>query len=115
MNLRPRFSLRTAAIVVALACAYLATWPLTKRYGVPQIAAIMEEERSSIPGIPNTRFAVSAASPLPLVVGRDEVTTEELLGLNASVSSGTRTYYLWLFGPAIELPFSSEWKHTSQR
>ena len=34
---RPRFSLRTLAILVTLACAYFGAWEATKQYGVPAV------------------------------------------------------------------------------
>ena len=34
MKFRPRFSLRTLAIVVTLVCAYFGAWEATKKYGI---------------------------------------------------------------------------------
>ena len=37
MKFRPRLSIRTLAIIVALVGAYFGAWPLTKNYGIVKI------------------------------------------------------------------------------
>jgi hypothetical protein len=84
--LRPRFSLRTLAIVVTLVCAYFGAWEATKRWGIAQL--------------PHSDGYPQKYSPLPFVV------TE--VGIFASMWRGpNRRYHLWL-GPTIRLPFEVE-------
>ena len=75
---RPRFSLRTLAIVVALICAYFGAWEWTKH-------AAMRMEFPT---------GVKATSPAPLVIRIDEKMFRARLG---------RCYYLWLIGPLVQL------------
>src|SRR5688572_2982036 len=97
----PRFTLRTLAIVVTLICAYFAAWEATKRYGVGPLPR------------PSGVVAIRAHSPMPLVIVEDQLDGpyDNLLVLVARansfppLSTGTRHYYLWLFGPQIKLPF----------
>jgi hypothetical protein len=82
---RPRFSLQTLAIVVTLVCVYFGLWEVTKRYGVPAVAA------------PKAAFR---SSPAPLVV-RYQQDPDDLFG-------DKPVYYVWLFGPIFRLPFQPE-------
>jgi hypothetical protein len=89
---RPRFSLRTLAIVVTLICAYFGAWEATKRYGVqPTELEILENEgRWVTPDDLGSSYAV-----IPFVIAR-----EERVGYS-------KRYYLWLLGPLVKLPFES--------
>jgi hypothetical protein len=83
---RPRFSLRTLAIIVTLVCAYIAALEATERYG------------ANAPGPIDNGFDLLARefAPMPFVVCRTY-----LYRRNSE-------YYLWLFGPRIKLPFESQ-------
>jgi hypothetical protein len=84
---RPRFTLRTLAIVTTMVCAFFGAWEATKRYGVRN----MQLGSVSILG--------HADSPFPLIVRRCEAIRETQLEYG---------YYLWLFGPKFRLPFESD-------
>jgi hypothetical protein len=99
MRFRPRFSVRTLAVVVTLVCAYFGAWAATKRYGVPAVPAKFPVEEDT--GI------IAAGSPTPCLVWRDEFRMKEG-GLR-------RKYYLWLFGPTVKLPFDSKPSSESER
>ncbi len=58
MRCRPRFTVRTLAIVVTLVCAYFGAWESTKWYGINwQSNSCVGEDRS----------------PAPIIVARDEL------------------------------------------
>ena len=95
---RPRFSLRTLAIVVTLLCAYFAAWEATKRLGVTAVS-------KGKPG---------HDSPFPLIVRRTAYNQVLPGGYNAvtyaplpTTTKATKVtnYHLWFFGPTIKLPF----------
>lgn len=91
----PRFSLRTLAIVVTLACLYVRAWEATKTYGVP-IAALRDPFSS----------VQDARSPMPCIVSQDKL---EYLGVRSGLSVRRlikrRTYYVWFIGLKCKLPF----------
>ena len=91
MKVRPRFSVRTLAIVVTLVCAYFAAWGPTKKYGVPRIQAR---------GLGQT--SVPVASPAPFVLKSVEYDRD-------SDYPYLIRYHLWFFGPVITLPFNGVW------
>jgi hypothetical protein len=95
MKFRPRFSVRTLAIVVTLVCAYFAAWEATKEYGI---------------GLP-TPWDYSSHSPIPLLIVEDDASdmSYAVSANNTLRTSGPRRYYIWLFGPRIKLPFESTW------
>ena len=95
---RPRFSVRTLVIFVTLVCAYFGAWEATKKWGCKKV------DRLPIQWVGGeTSYAdFSQRSPAPFIVCGDEPFTK-------GWSSGYRTtYYLWLFGPKIKLPFKTE-------
>jgi hypothetical protein len=101
---RPRFSLRTLAIVVTLACAYFAAWEATKRYGVP---SSIEGDRDLVPE--KYSLGYDNRSPMPFVVRRIEWRPFRRVN-KSSISidlKPTSTYHIWFFGPAIRLPIES--------
>src|SRR5262245_14956452 len=73
---RPRFSLRTLAIVMSLVCAYFGAWEATKRYGVPKT-----------PFYTDPVGVFSASSPLPFIVSQDEVDYPSGLPMGALVQT----------------------------
>lgn len=104
MARRFRFSIRTLAIVVSLVCAYVGSWPLTAKYGVPQ----------QIPQVPRWAtkkvYLFNADSPAPLIIRQDVVVFEypaTIQGLKAT--DFKRQYYLWLGVTKIRLPYESSW------
>ena len=85
---RPRFSVRTLAIVVTLVCVYFAAWEATKRYGLK--------------AIPN-----GSVSPMPFIVGSDKFTeTHSLLNRNITMISRRRQFHFWAFGFQVTLPLT---------
>lgn len=95
MKFRPRFSVRTLAIVVTLVCAYFGAWEATKRYGIGAACRYSAE---------SGRIPRGVLAPYPLVLTSWEYTS---LSHNWNQSI---CYYLWLFGLTIKLPFESELK-----
>lgn len=102
--IRPRFSIRTLAIVVTLVCAYFGAWEATKRYGVNEGQVIVGNvgQRGS--------FFTSEWSPAPLITScLDHDVTVRDGGVVELRKINGWNYYIWLFGPKIKLPFRSEW------
>ncbi|HUG67861.1 MAG TPA: hypothetical protein VMM76_08915 [Pirellulaceae bacterium] len=104
---RPRFSVRTLAIVVTLVCVYFGLWEITKRWGVPEL-----DEYS------HYNWIYGANSTAPLIVTIDEgyagpnETVVEVMNQSLEETGNfgfggppesRRSYYLWLFGPRIRL------------
>ena len=101
MRFRPRWSIRTLAIVVTLVCAYFRAWEATKRYGPigEKLSRDVIEEST----------VIGCNSPVPFVIQATKIRMIPIT--NTSVTYDVRDYYyLWLFGPTIELPFESRWK-----
>ena len=117
-RLRPRFSLRTLAIFVAVVCAYFGVWEVTKKYGVSQIVADAKTSNA----------VVSCTSPVPCIIrleakaymtipkaapqqGTDEITiTINKFGVIGSEEPdvfASRCYYVWLFGQSYKLPYQT--------
>jgi hypothetical protein len=71
MNLRPRFSLRTLAILVTLVCAYFGAWELTKRYGIGTQWTTAEEFYSNTWDTGFTSYFAFHNSPAPFILTRD--------------------------------------------
>ena len=97
MRFRPRFSIRTLAIVVTLVCAYFGAWEMTKRYGMATVRLVTSNQ------------IINIASPVPLLIRLDQV--EPLNWRDQWVLTkrvGSRSYYIWIFGATIKLPFESE-------
>jgi hypothetical protein len=94
---RPRFTIRTLAIVVTLVCAYLACWMPTRR----------EAARIGSPENPTPWFNSDAGractiidnaySPVPFGVSQVEWEPE-------ASTKVKRQYYLWFFGHKRPLP-----------
>lgn len=94
MRFRPRFSVRTLAIVVALICAYFGAWEATKKWGVRG----MTEE-----------IDFGVGSSIPLVIWRREQYNVYHYPLPPEIIL-TKRHYFWLFGPTYKLPYESKWK-----
>ena len=99
MNLRPRFSLRTLAIVVTLVCAYFGAWEATKRYGI-QKQSTAETFYSSNWDTGYTSYASFDTSRCPFIIVRDAY---------QNGNKQDRVYFLWLFGPTWVPLFESKW------
>src|SRR5689334_9886166 len=97
---RPRFSVRTLAIVVTLACVYFGLWTLTQREAARQYSIAVDKTTRFFDDENSTLAIMNSRSPLPLLISRDEVRFERP-GLYP------RCYYLWLFGPMVKLPLES--------
>ena len=93
---RPRFSLRTLAIVVTLVCAYLACWKPTAIDGIEDVQLHLLRVPSGFG---------HASSPLPLVVAIDvwELGFDDT-GYVISTGSPNCVYYVWFFGVAARVP-----------
>jgi hypothetical protein len=89
--MRIQFSVRTLAIFVTLICVYFGAWEATKRYGVAPPLQNREE------------YSLTAAddfSPIPFIVRGEELD-------GGCILMRKRTYYVWLLGPKLKLPFES--------
>ena len=103
---RPRFSVRTLAIVVTLACCYAACWGPTKTSGVEDVArhVVQPIKISGFWPVPSTVDTANGASAtLPLVVA----TYDMEFGPGLLVIT-RRHYYFWFFGHVAKLPFERE-------
>lgn len=96
MKLRLRFSVRTLVIVLTLVCAYFGAWEATKNRGT-----IIHEWEKRAENEPTSAEAI-----LPLVIAQNEIVVTHPKP-NSTVMTGTRRYYLWLFGPKIRLPYET--------
>jgi hypothetical protein len=103
-NWRPRFTVRTLAIVVSLVCAYFGAWEVTKRNGVPAVSSEVNSESTLVR---------SSRAPGPFLVLVDV----HRRGKKTNTSQGyiiqfdqVRLYHLWLLGPTVKLPFETTWK-----
>jgi hypothetical protein len=94
MRFRPRFSVRTLAVFVTLVCFYFGSWEATKRNSIRATRLIPEHVT------PNTT-STYVDCPAPFIYAHHEN------GENAGKSYRRTRYYLFLFGPPIELPFQS--------
>ena len=123
MRFRPRFSIRTLAIVVTLVCAYFGAWEMTKGAAVrqqrrcriysldgkellPTQAMNFSEQQTKLLN-ENIAFSIveTSDSPAPCVIARNEV-----MIFSAPVREpNRRTYHLWFFGHIVKLPFESTW------
>jgi hypothetical protein len=106
MKFRLRFSVRTLAIVVTLACAYLAAWKATMKYGLST-----PYEIRYITNATGGRFTVrgpaSESSPMPFIIRRHGYMDSYIVRPGPKP---TPRYYLWLFGPKIKVYGDSHWK-----
>ena len=114
MKFRPRFSVRTLAIVVTLVCLYFGAWDLTKRRGIPDQTVEMpgyivhQPTTGRLIHIKDSGVAavVTAGSPAPFAIWTEELLVDEKTGNIKHV----RRHYVWLLGPMIKLPVESEVK-----
>jgi hypothetical protein len=92
-----RFSLRTLAILVTLACLYLGCWIPTSTYGVRDV-----QKQVALETTLKTKVPVPKA---PLIL---EVSTSSAYVFSGTPSSVvTRDYYFWFFGWVAKLPYLS--------
>ncbi len=82
MKFRPRFSIRTLAIVVTLVCCYFGAWRLTNNHAGPNEV------------------------PMPFVICGEESTTPAAPGSPKKVLRWH--YYFWFFGYVRKLPIVLE-------
>jgi hypothetical protein len=96
---RPRFSVRTLAIVVTLVCTYFGAWEVTKKYGVLETQLKMGWQNVALPGElqPSTYYGESS-SPMSFVIIREEFDVRA-----GMIFAPQKRYYLWLFGPPLRL------------
>jgi hypothetical protein len=110
MRFRPRFSVRTLAIVVTLVCAYLGAWEVTNRVAEQQGKSRSKQD-VLIPNhcpfdllfklCPDGSYVEihQSESPAPFIIYRDEQDWDD-----RKDPTVRRKYYLWLFGPKIKIP-----------
>ena len=98
---RPRFSIRTLAIVITLACCYAACWGPTKRRGFEAVynAGYRLSESSEPRG-----FVLKGTErlPAPLIVVATRIQD------NDGETSLFRSYYFWFFGFVTKLPWERD-------
>jgi hypothetical protein len=108
---RPRFSVRTLAILITLVCAYFGLLDATKKFGVPNLHPLTDPIRpdprtNSVRAEPRI---VATDAPLPLIVRCDErregLAWAPVTHKPMTIVTRNRCYYVWLFGPMIKLPF----------
>jgi hypothetical protein len=92
MRFRPRFSVRTLAILVTVICAYFGAWEVTKRNAKVRANATVYGENDQPLRISN------ATIPMPFLVVRDECQYRD-----AKPKEFRRSYYVWLFGPMFRV------------
>ena len=105
INWRPRFTLRTLAIAVTLVCAYLASWKMTADNNINNQQVLYN-------GTPTTGV------PAPFIVWKDWYSEPDQAFVHyrpgakipRATTKVTRQYYVWIFGPKVELPFRVEWE-----
>ena len=101
---RPRFSVRTLAIVVTLVCCYAACWGPTKTRGVGDVAShvrsqlVRTTDNVSRIGVSRAFLELYESATAPLIVG---IKRPEWQG-------ATRHYYFWFFGYVAKLPYERE-------
>jgi len=85
---RPRFSVKTLAIMVTLTCVYFGAWEATTEWGCPQVLGAYWD-------------GTSVSSPMPFLVVRSVFTIKQSRrGFYADTDD---TYYLWFFGYFVRL------------
>lgn len=95
---RPRFSVRTLAIVVTLVCCYFSLWKLTNTKGVRDVMNYCSEHGLQIQDD-------NISTPVPLIIRAPE-------SMGGPLTFGSlmlkRYYYFWFFGYVAKLPFERE-------
>lgn len=103
MKLRPRFSVRTLAVVVTLVCAYFGAWEATKKQILSEEESYSQIDRFE-PRVWDRRCII------PLLISQNQTVSgpknweEYHRGIRFKEA---RCYYLWILGPKIRLPFES--------
>ena len=108
---RPRFSIRTLAIVVTLVCCYAACWGPTKKVGVADVI----QHVNSVPWEASWdgKLDAVASATMPLVVEIDvpesaSASVWAITGrgqpLESQIIWSRRHYYFWFFGYVAKLP-----------
>ena len=96
---RPRFSVRTLAIVVTLVCCYAACWGPTKWQG------LLDVQRNAWSTSHSISISIHDASVVaPLFIRQDEIVWEPIQ------ESYPRRYYFWFFGYVAKLPYEREFE-----
>ena len=94
----PRFSVRTLAIFVTLACAYFGAWEVTKKYG---------KESVQEPKLESDLNAFFISSPAPFLVVSDEWDPAVSRTYGNGRQPFVRRYYYWCFGLKGQLPIEA--------
>lgn len=112
---RFRFSLRTLFIAITALCVFIGIWTTTLRLGARHVSDRVNKvfiardstriefdpcyirERTTPSG--NWHYVGNESAPFLLIVGVDYTFAEGFCLLSG------RTYYLWLFGATVHLPF----------
>ena len=112
-RLRPRFSIRTLAILITLICCYAACWGPTKRRGVEDVMKHTTEGKPD----PTSYVYVGPGEPplAPFLYTRPVpefpcILTDVILGRDIK----SRRYYFWFFGYVAKLPYERNIADTSR-
>ena len=100
-----RFSVRSIFVAMALVCIYFGLWQATQTVGVTAVLRLEPEGElasptSSLMPLVVRRYHTAGSSPMPLVVRRYHIYE----------GPGATTYYLWLLGPIVRLPYEVDWE-----
>lgn len=108
---RPRFSLRTLAMLVTLICAYFAAWGATKRH------VAREQSHGHLRSSHGAPLVLGTRALAPLLISRDILvlpsptantpTDAKVVGHSMTISDARTRYYVWLLGPTVELPYQA--------
>jgi hypothetical protein len=96
MKFRPRFSIRTLAIIVTLVCAYFAAWEATKRWGEYHMRPMWVQFDDG--SWHDLDFNQSSPAPFILRGAAPKVEGSHEDGYEM-------VYYLWVIDGKIRLPF----------
>src|SRR5688572_26496760 len=108
MRFRPRFSVRTLAILVTLVCAYFGAWEATKRFAknygeLSRIHWPLHPPRyPPLHPQPQDYYVHESYSPLPFIVAQKGQRYQRVWEFR-------RRYYIWLFGRMFAIPYETEW------
>lgn len=96
---RPKFSVRTSVIVITLVCCYAACWGPTKKQGNEDVSAFLTKRNYDIP------VRSEPIAPLLLRLRLVEVNIFSTASPRSSALVSHDTFYLWLFGYVVPLPY----------
>lgn len=114
MTLRPRFSLRTLAIVVTLVCAYFGAWGLVKDRVLSNLRKAemsrgrQKEERQGVNYKLETQL-IDIQARIPFLLERS-IREYHFHPTFRYSTIGMRRYYVWILGSEFKLPYETQWE-----